>query len=72
MVQTDFGEQTIEEVVKGYTLWKRYMERCNTKRWLRNQTEEGKQANRAKAKAYYEQNKDKVLEKRRLERAQKN
>lgn len=70
-VQTEYGEQTIEEIVRGYELWKRLMERTNNKRWEKNQTEEGKAENRARSKAYYERNREKVLEKRRLDRENK-
>lgn len=67
-LQTEVGEYEMEEVVRGFVLWRKLMERTNNKRWEKNQTEEGKIENRARSKAYYERNRDKVLEKRRKER----
>jgi len=67
-VQTEVGEYEQEEIVRGFVLWKRLMERANNKRWEKNQTEEGKIENRARSKAYYERNRDKVLAKRKEER----
>jgi len=67
-VQTDVGEYEMEEVVRGFVLWRKLMERTNNKRWEKNQTEEGKAENRARSKAYYERNREKVLAKRKEER----
>jgi len=63
-VNTEYGEQEIEEVVRCYNLWKNYIADMNKRRHAINQTEEGKQKNRANAKSYYERNKDAILAKR--------
>ncbi len=67
-VQTEYGEQEIEEVIRCYNLWKALMKKNIEKRHEFNQTEEGKQKNRERAKIYYERNRDLILEKRRLKR----
>jgi hypothetical protein len=67
-LQTEVGEYEMEEVVRGFVLWRKLMEKNNNKRWERNQTEEGKLENRARSKAYYERNRAKVLQKRKEER----
>lgn len=67
-VQTEVGEYEQEEIVRGFVLWKNLIQKANTKRWEKNQTEEGKAMNRARSKAYYERNKEKVLAKRKADR----
>ena len=59
-IQTSLGSVSLERLIKVYEMYttsaeKKYEQRLE---WLK--TEEGKQYNRAKAKAYYEKNKEKV------------
>ena len=61
---TDFGELEIEEIIRCCNLWKHYMVRMNERKYERNQTEEGKEQNRAAAKSYYERHRDQILAKR--------
>ena len=70
-VDTAYGEQEIEEVVRCYNLWKNYIADMNKRRHEKNQTDEGKQKNRANAKAYYEKNKAAILAKRKEKYASK-
>ena len=65
MVQTAYGEMTIEELVKYTEMWKSMCEKHNQIRRKYNQSEAGKVKNRQKAKEYYERNKETILEKRR-------
>lgn len=63
-VETNYGEQELDEVVRCYNLWKNYIGDMNKRRHAKNQTEEGKLKNRANAKSYYERNKELILAKR--------
>ena len=63
-VQTDHGEQEIEEVIRCYNLWKNLMLKNIDRRNEYNQTEEGKTKNRERAKVYYERHKEEILAKR--------
>lgn len=65
-VQTDYGEQEIAEVIRCYNLWRKMMTKQNEIRYQYNQTDEGKEKNRAKAKEYYEKHREEILEKRKL------
>jgi len=67
-VQTDYGEQPIEEVVRCYNLWKKMAAKTAEKRRIINQTEEGALKNRQRANLYYERHREEVLEKRRMTR----
>lgn len=69
-VQTDFGEQEIEEVIRCYNLWRKQMTKLNEIRWAYNQTEEGKLKNRARSKAYYEKHKEEIMARRQAKAAQ--
>lgn len=61
MVQTAFGEAELPALIKAYESMKKGDER--KKAWLK--TERGKEWNREKASAYYNNHKEEVLEKRR-------
>ena len=69
-VQTDYGEQEIEEVIRCYNLWRKQVTKLNEIRWAYNQTDEGKQKNRDRSKAYYEKHKDEIKARRLAKRPQ--
>jgi len=60
-VQTDYGEQPLDEVIRCYHLWKAMIARGTQIQNRINQTDEGKVQNRMRAKAYYELHKDEIL-----------
>lgn len=60
-VQTAFGQAELPDLIRAYESMKRSDER--KKAWLK--TERGKQWNREKATAYYNANREQVLERRR-------
>lgn len=66
--QTDYGKVTTEELIRVYNLWKKMTKKNVEKRNEYNQTEEGKQKNRARARVYYESHREIILEKRKKER----
>lgn len=57
---TAFGDVPVEELVKAYEAQKRMIEKQNERKKAYNQTDEGKAKNRARAKAYYDKNKEAV------------
>jgi hypothetical protein len=63
-VQTDYGEQPLDEVIRCYHLWKAMIARSTEIKHQINQTDEGKVQNRMRAKAYYERHKDEIIAKR--------
>jgi hypothetical protein len=63
-VTTSFGEVPLDVLVKRYELEKKRDVKKYERRIAYLQTDEGKEWNREKAKAYYERNKEKVLAKR--------
>lgn len=63
-VQTDYGEQEIEEVIRCYNLWRKMMIKNIDRRNTYNQSEEGIEKNRARAKDYYQRHREEILEKR--------
>lgn len=63
-VATSFGEVPLETLVKRYESERQREAKKYEKRLEFIQTDEGKAWNRAKAKAYYERNKEKILLKR--------
>ena len=64
-VKTAYGEMTVAELVKYTEMWKAMAKKHNDLKCKYNQTDEGKEKNRERARDYYERNRDKVLEKRR-------
>jgi predicted acylesterase/phospholipase RssA len=68
-VQTDHGEQEIEEVIRCYNLWRNLIVKNVEKRNEFHKTEEGKQKNRANSKNYYQRHREEILEKRRIKYA---
>ena len=66
--QTDFGKVSTEELIRVYNLWKKMTKKNVEKRNEYNQTEEGKEKNRARARVYYESHRELILEKRRKQR----
>lgn len=67
-VQTAYGEMTIPELVRYYEMWRAMMIKHNENKNKYNQTDEGREKNRERAREYYDRNRDKVLEKRRAKR----
>lgn len=68
-VQTDHGEQEIEEVIRCYNLWRNLIVKNVERRNEFHKTEEGKQQNRANSKNYYQRHREEILEKRRIKYA---
>ena len=68
---TNFGEVQVDELVRVYNNYKQNLQKSQEKRkaWL--QTDEGKEYNRGRAKAYYDRNKETILEKRKTMYADK-
>lgn len=64
IVPTSFGEVSLSDLVRQYERVKKNNTNVYEKRKEFFKTEEGKQLNRARSKAYYEKNKEKILEKR--------
>lgn len=63
---TEYGKVPVSELVRYYEMHKRMLDRIAAKKNEYNQTEEGKQKNREHAKQYYEKNREKILEKRKI------
>ncbi len=61
---TNYGQKTVEELVRIYDIYRRTSLRHQENRNEFNQTDEGKIANRERAKSYYEYNKDTILARR--------
>jgi len=61
---TSFGEVPIDVLVKRYENEKKRAAKKYERRLTFLQSDEGKEWNREKAKAYYERNREKVLAKR--------
>ena len=66
LVKTSEGEVTLERLVRLYETYKKAEDKKAVKRLEFLHTPEGIEWNRARSKAYYEKNKDKVKEKNRL------
>lgn len=62
--QTDYGTVKAAELIRVYGLWKKMIDKQVEKRNAFNQTEEGKQKNRSRAKDYYQRHKEEILAKR--------
>lgn len=63
-VQTEYGEQELDEVIRCYNLWKKMMAKNIGRKNEWNQTDEGKNKNRQNAKSYYQRHKEEILAKR--------
>ena len=63
-VQTDYGEQELEEIVRCYNLWKKLISNNVQRRNQKQQTQEGKLKNRENSKSYYERHREQILAKR--------
>ena len=63
---TEYGKVSTDELLRVYHLWKKMIEKTIERRNEFNQTEEGKQKNRANAKNYYQRNREKILEKHKI------
>jgi hypothetical protein len=63
-VKTEFGEVPLDVLVHKYEVEMKREARKYIKRLEFLQTDQGKEWNRSKAKAYYERNREKVLAKR--------
>ena len=68
MVQTKYGEMTLEQVVDYAEKWRSLCEKQNKLRHQYNQTDKGKMKNRERAKQYYEKHRQEILEKRKAAR----
>ena len=68
---TNFGEVKVDELVRVYNNYKQGLQKSQEKRkeWL--QTDAGKEYNRERAAAYYNRNKETILEKRKEKYAAK-
>ncbi len=62
--QTNYGKVSTEELIRVYHLWKNLMKKNIERRNEFNQSAEGKQLNRERAKKYYEEHRDEILAKR--------
>ena len=64
---TEFGEIPTEEVLRVYNMMKRRDQRASERRTaLLHSSVQLQEKNKERAKAYYEKNKDAILEKRRI------
>jgi hypothetical protein len=63
--ETKFGPVTLEKLIHVYEISKAHDLKRTAAQLEFLKTEEGKQLNRARAKAYYEKNRDKIREKNR-------
>ena len=66
--KTDYGMVSVDELIRVYHQWKKMVKKNIEKRNEYNQTEEGKQKNRERARVYYESHRELILEKRRKQR----
>ena len=64
-VKTEFGDVSIDELVRVYCVHKKANLRHQAHRHLFNQTERGKQLNRERAKNYYYTHRNEILQLRR-------
>ena len=62
--QTDYGKVSTQELIRVYHLWKKLMKKNIERRNEFNQSDEGKELNRMRAKKYYEEHRDEILAKR--------
>lgn len=62
--QTDYGKVSTEELIRVYHMWKKMVKKSVERRHEFNQSEEGKELNRQRAKKYYEEHRDEILAKR--------
>ena len=62
--QTDYGKVSTEELIRVYHLWKKLIKKNVERRNEFNQSDEGKELNRMRAKKYYEEHRDEILAKR--------
>jgi hypothetical protein len=63
-IKTEFGDVSLEELIRVYTVQKKANVRHQVSRNLFNQTERGKELNRKRAKDYYYEHRLELLEKR--------
>lgn len=63
-VQTKYGEQELEEVIRCYNLWKKLIAKNVERKNKAHQTKEGKEKNRGNAKSYYERHREEILARR--------
>jgi hypothetical protein len=62
--KTEFGDVTLEELLRVYTIHKKANLRHQVARYLVNQTEQGKELNRKRSNEYYHKHKEEILLKR--------
>ena len=60
LISTKYGSVALEKLIAVYEKHKENEKKTAERRHEWNQTDEGKQKNRERAKAYYEKNKEKV------------
>jgi hypothetical protein len=70
-IHTAYGDVPVEALIKSYERERTQAQKKAEKRMEFLQTDEGKEWNRGKAKAYYERNKELIAEKRKRYYAEK-
>jgi hypothetical protein len=62
--QTEYGKVSTEELIRVYHMWKKMIKHNVERRNEFNQSVEGKELNRERAKKYYQEHRDEILAKR--------
>ena len=70
-IQTESGAIPVEDLVRVYEQYRRNNQRNQERRRQFLQTDEGKEYNRDRARAYYDKNKKAILEKKKEQYAAK-
>ena len=70
-VATQYGDVPLEKLIHHYAVYREQEKKKAEKRNEFNQTEEGKELNRSRAKSYYERNRELILAKRKAKYIQK-
>lgn len=65
--KTEYGDVTLEELLRVYSMHKQANLRHQARRHLFNQTERGKQLNRERSKKYYYEHREEILQQRKEE-----
>jgi len=63
---TDYGKVSTDELLRVFHMWKKMIAKGNERKCEFNQSEQGKEKNRANAKKYYEKHKEEILAKRKV------
>lgn len=62
--KTEFGDVSLEELLRVYSVHKKSNLRHQAKRHLFNQTDRGKELNRKRSKDYYYKHREEILQRR--------